>query len=357
MSATTLHSATKAHNRNDQTTVADHTSVRVWLLLCCLGIAWMVAIGGWTRLTDSGLSMTDWRPVTGVVPPLTAEAWQQEFDAYRSSPQYQLLNKGMSLDEFRRIFWPEFLHRLSGRAVGLLFFLPLIYFTLRRNIPKRAAVFCYVAAAGGCAQGLIGWWMVKSGLSDSPYVSHYRLAFHLSMAFFLFSMLYVARLRITDVVDRKRATTTERRGWICILVLTSIQIILGAFVAGKDAGHAFSDFPLMAGVLIPPGTMPLLPHMHEALADPITLHVLHRLSGYTLWMGALAIALLLSVRGCSYVARFRMIAIIITLQVIFGAWTVLSGIDIIAASVHQLFALVLFAFLVKTGYILYNHNN
>lgn len=333
-----------------------YRTVTLWLTLCCAGVVWMVAIGGWTRLTESGLSMTDWRPITGVFPPLTEQDWQDEFNAYKASPQYQLLNHGIAIEDFQLIFWPEFLHRLSGRIVGLLFFLPFLYFFIRRSLPARVKSFCFIAAAAGCLQGGIGWWMVKSGLSNAPYVSHYRLAFHLGMAFFIFAMLYLARLRIT-MQEGKIYCRRMIAAWALLFNLTVIQIILGAFVAGKNAGHAFNDFPLMNGAFIPTGVVALWPNISAALSDPVTLHVLHRISGYILLITAYSIACALTITKHQYARYFSTIAILLTAQAALGAWTVISNVDIIAAILHQLFALGLFAFFIKTGYVLMNRKD
>lgn len=335
-------------------------AVAIWLLWCCLAVAWMVWLGGWTRLTESGLSMTDWRPVTGILPPLNGAQWQEAFDAYRQSPQYSNINAGMSLDAFKTIFWPEYLHRLSGRIVGLLFFLPFALFLVKRILPAGVRTPLLLAAGAGCIQGGVGWWMVKSGLSDAPYVSHYRLAFHLGTAFVIFFLLYLARLRAVLPYPenaKPAARTGAARYWFpALTALFILQVILGAFVAGKDAGHAFSDFPLMNGHIIPPGTVSPLRAPSAAFSDPVTLHVMHRLSGYLLWCAALCAAAHLFLCSSVLKYRFAIFAGLLTCQVALGAATALSGVAIIPASAHQVFALVMFAFWIKTGYIPYTRD-
>ena len=229
MTATgTLYDKTKDH------TARDLGAVALWLLVCAAMVFIMVVIGGITRLTGSGLSMVEWRPVYGFLPPLTAEAWQRVFELYRTSPQYLEVNAGMSLEAFRGIFWWEYFHRLWGRVIGLVFFLPFIWFLLRGRIRGALALkFLGIFLLGG-AQGVLGWYMVKSGLVDIPEVSQYRLAAHFFMAFLIYglliwtalSLLYPARYAIGD--SRHGAV---RRLSLTALGLVAITVISGAFVA------------------------------------------------------------------------------------------------------------------------------
>ena len=184
-------------------------AVSRWLLLCAALVALMVAVGGYTRLSGSGLSITEWKPVHGVIPPLSEAQWEEEFAAYRASPQYEKINRGMSLLEFKEIFWPEYLHRLLGRAVGLVFFIPFIYFAWKRAFPARFGVRLLGIFALGGFQGLMGWWMVKSGLVDNPHVSHLRLAAHLALAFALFALLLWSALDIKPPTHTSPTSSTS----------------------------------------------------------------------------------------------------------------------------------------------------
>ncbi len=269
----------------------DRPLILGWLLTCLALIALMVLIGGYTRLSGSGLSITQWKPIHGTLPPMNADQWNEEFTAYQQSPQYIKVNSGMTLDDFKTIFWPEFIHRLLGRAIGMVFFLPLIIFAARKSISRRFGWrLAFIFALGGM-QGLIGWLMVKSGLQDDPHVSPIRLALHLSAAFALFALILWAVLDIKDELSPRRMTgsasprtTTDpvmRRGdslrkyypaWFALLCL---QIIMGAFMAGIHGGLIYNTWPLMDGQFIPDGLLathpwyaniPLIQLIHRTLA-------------------------------------------------------------------------------------------
>ena len=237
-------------------------TVKIWLTLCLLLVACMVLIGGYTRLSGSGLSITTWKPVYGVIPPMNELQWNEEFSAYQSSPQYQKINNGMSLEDFKTIFWPEFIHRLLGRAVGIIFFVPLLYFAVCRNITRQFGLRLLAIFALGGLQGLIGWLMVKSGLVDDPHVSHLRLALHLSVAFTIFGLIEWTLLDVTSYQlpvarkENKRLLVTSKRYLIIYFLFFALlcaQIILGAFMAGLHAGLIFNTWPTMNGQWIPDG--------------------------------------------------------------------------------------------------------
>ena len=222
-----------------------------WWLVVMAGLVWlMVVVGGATRLTESGLSMVDWQPIRGVVPPLTEAQWLEEFEAYRQYPEYKLINRGMSLAAFKTIFWWEYAHRLLGRLIGLAFALPLAVFWLRGIIPPGYKPRLVGLLLLGGAQGLLGWFMVKSGLVDEPEVSHYRLTAHLTLAFAIFAALMWTALSLL----RPRAGPSDpllRRLAGVFVGLVFLQVILGGLVAGLKAGYAFNSWPLMDGRLIP----------------------------------------------------------------------------------------------------------
>ncbi|MBX3691709.1 COX15/CtaA family protein [Dokdonella sp.] len=256
---------------------ADARAVGVWLLACCVTLFALVMLGGATRLTESGLSIVDWRPVTGVLPPIGEAAWLAEFDRYRDSPQYQQVNRGMSLDEFRTIFWFEYGHRLLARALGLLFALPLAWFWWRRRIPAGTHGPLLGILLLGAAQGYMGWYMVKSGLVDMPRVSAYRLAAHLGLALLIFA----AMLRLALRLLRPRRTAADhdsalRRFSRLLLAMVALTILYGAFVAGQRAGYAYNTFPLMAGRWIPEGLLVQEPLWRNLFENPTFLQFVHR---------------------------------------------------------------------------------
>jgi cytochrome c oxidase assembly protein subunit 15 len=236
-------------------------AVQLWLMLCMALVACMVMLGGVTRLTNSGLSIVEWRPITGTLPPLSEAQWQEELQKYRQSPEYRQVNKGMSLEEFKGIFWLEYLHRLLGRMVGLAFFAPWLYFTVTQAMSRRFSLRMLGIFALGGMQGLMGWLMVKSGLNDDPMVSPFRLAAHLSLAFAIFCLLLLAFLSlnprpvepaVAPEASGKRLHPLRKAGFALLAVII-VQILLGAFVAGLDAGLTYQTWPLMDGQWVPDG--------------------------------------------------------------------------------------------------------
>lgn len=263
--------------------------LRLWLWSVAGMTLLTLVVGGVTRLTQSGLSIVDWDPLMGVIPPLTDAQWEAAFDAYRAHPEYLELRRGMDLAEFRFIYFWEYLHRLVARAIGLVFLLPFGYFALKGYLTRPLAGRALALFGLGAAQGAMGWFMVTSGLVDVPRVSHYRLAAHLSLAFVIFGYaVWLARdLALAgtrpEVGDRTR--TIVRRGLAAVGVLLGIQIVWGAFVAGLDAGFYYNTFPLMAGSLLPPDFLRLEPGLRNLVENPSAVQWMHRLLG-TLLLGA-----------------------------------------------------------------------
>ena len=259
--------------------VRDRRAIRIWLYGICLLIFAMIVVGGATRLTDSGLSITEWKPIHGIIPPLSVAEWEEELEKYRQIPEYQLVNKGMSLEEFKFIFWWEWGHRQLGRLIGLVFFVPFVFFWLRGHLSARLKPRLFGLFLLGGAQGAIGWWMVASGLSDRLDVSQYRLATHLGMAFVILGA------SIWLSLEARYGPPPLRRGRLAgvtagLLGLVFLQIILGAFVAGLDAGRIYNTWPLMNGDLIPEGYlggMSFFPAIFESHAA-VQMH--HRWMGY-----------------------------------------------------------------------------
>ena len=328
-------------------------SMSIWLLLVISMVYGMILVGGLTRLTDSGLSMVDWRPIMGTIPPITAEEWQSVFDAYRQFPEYQQINKGMSLDEFKSIFYWEYGHRVLGRLLGIVFFIPFLYFVIRGRIRGALLQKLGLAFVLGGAQGLLGWYMVKSGLVNEPRVSQYRLAAHLGLAFLLLCYLYWIFLDLM-VRGRARINKISFKGISVLLVaLISLQIFYGALTAGLDAGLIYNTFPHMNGVLLPDGAMYHQPAWKNLFENPMTVQFIHRCLG---WMTA-ALVLFQFIKGLrSHLSRsqksIQLALLLMTfLQFILGVGTLLMRVPLSLASLHQGGAAVLLVLAVSNCFI------
>jgi cytochrome c oxidase assembly protein subunit 15 len=256
-------------------------AVRIWLLVVALMVIAMILVGGATRMTDSGLSITEWKPIHGAIPPLSVEEWQEEFDKYRQIPEYQLVNKGMSLDEFKVIFWWEWGHRQLGRLIGVAFALPLVAFWIAGMLPRRLKPMLVALLVLGGLQGAIGWWMVASGLVERVDVSQYRLAVHLTMAFLILAGLVWAQ-EIASGRPKEPATAAVRRMAGLILALVVVQVFAGGLVAGLRAGWSYNTWPLLDGALVPPGLMIQSPWWQNLFENPKTVQFDHRLIAYAL---------------------------------------------------------------------------
>ncbi len=306
----------------------------------------MVMIGGITRLTESGLSITEWKPVTGFLPPLNEIQWAREFELYQASPEYNKVNIGMNLEEFKSIFWLEFIHRLVGRTVGLVFFLPLIYFWRKKQISSVFAAKLFGIFSLGGLQGVIGWYMVKSGLKDIPYVSHYWLAFHLSTAFVIFAMLFFIALgRQLSNRSLPKSSSIIRRISIIVTIAIFIQVILGAFVAGLHAGMVYNTFPLMDGRFIPTGLFELTPWYRNLGENVTTVQFEHRIWAFCV-VGLIVYLLFLARKNQISGLPFKFICSLVVMVIIqfsLGVATLLNAVPVPLASIHQMGALVLFA--------------
>ena len=317
--------------------------VATWLLFCAAVILGMIVLGGVTRLTNSGLSMVEWKPLVGIIPPLSEQAWQEMFDKYRQFPEYQKVNRGMSLEAFKSIFMYEYLHRVLGRLIGLLFFIPLVYFAARGRIrqgllPKLVLLFFL----GGC-QGLLGWYMVKSGLVDNPRVSQYRLTAHLGLAVAIYAyMLWLA----FDLLFRGRAVTGSRpfAGASRVLVgLVYLMILSGGLVAGIRAGFAYSTWPLMGDSFIPRGLYAGTPAWLDMFEDITTVQFNHRMFAYLLVVVIGVFATLVYRSGVGGKARLavKFLLAALVVQVVLGISTLLLHVPVALAAAHQLGAMLL----------------
>ena len=315
-----------------------HKSIAVWLLVCCALVYAMVVLGGVTRLTGSGLSIVEWGPIMGAVPPLNEAEWQQAFDDYKQFPEYQKKNFGMSLADFKSIFWFEFAHRLLGRAIGMVFLLPFLWFWARGRLTARLRGRLLVALGLGALQGVVGWLMVKSGLVDEPRVSHFRLAAHLGLAFTIMAYLFWVVLALRGGGGRAAAKAAAPRLLLwSVAAVTVLQIVYGAFVAGLRAGLVYNTFPKMNGRWIAEGVMGMDPRWLSLLEHDVTIQFVHR------WLGTLLLALVaalwLRVRAgrFSLVQRASAAALmgLVTLQYGLGVYTLLEQVPIVPAVMHQ----------------------
>jgi cytochrome c oxidase assembly protein subunit 15 len=305
-----------------------------WLLWVALLIVAMVVVGGITRLTESGLSITQWKPISGIVPPLNDAQWQAEFANYRRIPEYQQLNRGMTLDGFKAIFFWEYSHRLLGRVIGMAFALPLIWFAVRKRIPRGYGWRLTALLALGGLQGAIGWWMVASGLSVRTDVSHIRLAVHLVTALFILSGIVWTALDLRALAADPLARPARLSiGALLALLLLATQITFGAFTAGLDAGYAFASWPLMGDAFFPAGVPMLAPGWRNVIDNPIVVQFIHRWLAFAVAGGLLWLAWRARHAGAPRAAMA--VAGLVLLQIALGIATLLSGVDIVVAVAHQ----------------------
>lgn len=344
---------TRSAMRSNQPAVRARRAVALWLLATAAMVAAMVVIGGVTRLTESGLSMVEWQPLVGWIPPLSEAEWQRVFGLYKLTPEYRLHNAWMGLADFQTIFFWEYLHRVWGRLIGLVFALPFLAFLATGRIeramaPRLAALFVL-----GALQGGIGWWMVTSGLADEPRVSPYRLAVHLSMALLILGLLVWTALELLERRPAEAAPPGLRRGATAVLILVALTIVAGAFVAGTDAGFAYNTFPLMDGRLVPDGYwapdlgiaslfewVPAVQFNHRWLAVTTALVTV----GFSHW----------AVRRAPTAARLplRLLAVAVAVQLGLGIATLLLAVPVWLGALHQAGAVALLTAAVWTRFSL-----
>jgi heme a synthase len=324
----------------------DRKAVRIWLGVVLFTLFCLVLVGGATRLTDSGLSITEWKPIHGVIPPLNAAEWQEEFELYQRIPQYQLLNKGMTVDEFKQIFWWEWAHRFLARAIGIVFALPLAFFWLTGRIERRIRWPLTGLLALGGLQGFIGWWMVSSGLTKLVSVSQYRLAIHLTIACLIFAAcVWIMRGLSPHSHDRP---PTDRSHWAAgaIAFLVLFQIYLGALVAGLDAGLSYTTWPMMDGALVPGDMFIQNPWWINLFENPKTVQFVHRCGAYVLWLAVLLhmIVSLSKAPDTTHARRAVVLFMLVTIQAVIGVSTLVMQVPLHMALTHQGMALVLLGF-------------
>jgi heme a synthase len=315
-----------------------------WLVGVCVLVFAMVVLGGVTRLTDSGLSIVDWRPLMGALPPLNDEAWAVVFERYRAFPEYQKINAGMTLEAFKSIFWFEYAHRLLGRAIGVAFLLPFLFFVLTRRIsgamvPRMTALFVL-----GGLQGLLGWYMVQSGLVDRPDVSQYRLTAHLGLAVLLYGAMLWTALSLLSPVSGAAKNAAVGAGLRLLVVWLFVVILSGGFVAGTDAGFAYNTFPLMDGSWIPLGLFDHAPTLINFFENTITIQFTHRIFGIATVAAVLLFWLIYRMLAADerFSRWMNTLAFVAIAQVLLGIGTLVFVVPVPLAAAHQAGGLILF---------------
>ncbi len=316
----------------DQNTMINPKPVQNWLFFCAFMVFTMAVIGAITRLTESGLSMVEWRPLIGTLPPLSQAEWERVFALYQETPEFQKKNSWMGIEDFKYIFFWEWFHRFWGRMIGLVYALPLAYFWIRNQIPQGYKPGLLLALLLGAAQGVMGWYMVVSGLADRPSVSHFRLAAHLGLAFVIFGYLLWMAFDLRGHAAKETSFCLKRHGWVTMAAL-SITIIWGAFVAGLDGGMVYNTWPLMNGHLIPPEAMSFT----ALYNDPAAVQFVHR------WIAILAALIALSF---AWRIKSHALAHSVFLQVALGLATLLTQVSIPLAALHQAGGFIVFGVMI-----------
>ena len=319
-----------------------------WLLVCILMVALMVAVGGVTRLTESGLSIVKWNLVSGTLPPMSDAAWQHEFDDYQQTPQYKKVNSDFQVSDFKHIFWLEYFHRLLGRLIGFVVLVPLLYFIARRQLTPALVKRCLLIFVLLGAQGAVGWVMVASGLQDQPRVEPLKLAAHLLLAFSVFALMLWTRWQVLGQ-ERPAAPRCLARLTRLTLSLLLIQITFGALVAGLRAGLTYNTYPLMDGQVIPSGLHLMHPWWMNHVENVLTVQFQHRMMALLVVASSIGLVIY-GWKQRNLRTELRMILIAICLQFAFGIATLLSHVEIPLASAHQLFALILVALFTRLIY-------
>jgi cytochrome c oxidase assembly protein subunit 15 len=319
-----------------------------WLQICLVLVFAMIILGGVTRLTDSGLSMVTWHP-TGMLPPLDTQQWLSEFELYKQYPEFQRLNSDMTLEGFKSIYWFEYSHRMLGRLIGVVFLLPFVYFWLRKMIKPGLTPRLMIMFVLGGLQGLLGWYMVKSGLVSNPHVSQYRLSAHLLSAILIYGFILWTIFNLVTTTEYRRLAESKVAAWrklsLGLVILVLITIVSGGFVAGLKAGLIFNTFPLMGGSLIPEGIGALSPWYLNPLENMVTVQFNHR------WLAITTGIILIAwyIRGRSHFEEtmlqrsFKLVGMMVIIQLVLGITTLLMQVPVLLGALHQAGALLLFS--------------
>ena len=315
----------------------------IWLIFSFWMVFIMIAVGGLTRLTDSGLSITEWELFTGILPPLNNDAWEKYFSLYKEIPQYQLINNDMNIDEFKIIFYWEYFHRILGRLIGIFFLFPLIYFHFIGKINNKHISTCYLILLLIILQGVVGWYMVKSGLVNNITVSHYRLSLHLSIAFLIISMIFWMILNIQNNTFKKFLKYKKDNFFFNFLVFVIfVQIILGAFVSGLDAGKIYQTWPLMNQSYFPNDVVINSIKDYFNFNNHSLIQFYHRNIAYLITFFIFIIGFFIFKNDIKKLIKpFYFLSIILFLQIFLGVATLISGLNIYLASSHQICSLLL----------------
>ncbi len=335
----------------------DRRAIRIWLMVLFAMVLVMILVGGLTRLTDSGLSITEWQPINGAIPPLSTEAWMSEFDKYKEIPEFQLQNSEMTLSEFKAIYWWEWGHRQIGRFIGLVWGVGFLFFWLTGRIPTGWTGRLVGVGALGGLQGAIGWWMVSSGLGGEMLdVASYRLAIHLGIAFAILGLITWFILQLgrneVDLLQARRSREVKLfKISTGLMHFVMLQVLLGALVAGIDAGRTYTDWPLMAGGFFPPSPFDLTPIWRNFFEDPGLVQFIHRMAGYLLF--AFAIVVWRRGRASAQQATqraFNWVMGMILVQIALGIGTVLYAAPWQIAIVHQLVAVIVWVLVIRARF-------
>lgn len=334
-------------------------AVRIWLYCIAGLIALMVVVGGATRLTDSGLSITEWQLISGMIPPFGEVAWLTAFEKYKQIPEYQLVNRGMSLGEFKVIYWWEWGHRFLGRSLGFAFVLPFLFFWLRGYLTRSLVPKLLVMLVLGGLQGALGWYMVQSGLVDRVDVSQYRLAAHLGLAVLLFGYVFWVALDLRPW----RMDAPDIGGWFgpaigMLVALVYLQIVIGGFVAGLDAGQGYNTWPLMDGAVVPDGLLIMSPAWLNFFENAMTVQFEHRMLAYgiAVLLAVYCGALFNRAGAGSLTTSAGIVLLVVVIQVVLGVMTLLYQVPIDLALCHQVGALVLLASMLNHLHMLTRRN-
>ncbi|HRP68928.1 MAG TPA: COX15/CtaA family protein [Turneriella sp.] len=318
----------------------DTRAIRRWLYACATMVFLIVVVGGITRLTRSGLSIVEWKPISGTLPPLNDTEWNIEFSKYQETPEYKIINHKMTLSEFKDIFWWEFIHRTIARLIGVVFFFPFVYFLLRRRLSAKLAIKLLLIFSIGALQGFMGWYMVKSGLVKDPHVSHLRLMLHLMLAVLLYMLLLTTSWRLKWRRDPNQKASAEHATMMAAFFI----LATGALVAGLKAGKMYNTWPLMNGAYYPPGIEYMTPWYLNLYEHPALVQFIHRNAAYA--FGAWLLVFCYRRRREIFAAPLRhpltWLVVVYALQVLLGVLTLLQVVPVGLAAKHQMNALILF---------------
>ncbi len=323
---------------------SENFQISLWLVSLMSIILLMIIVGGLTRLTESGLSMVDWRLFMGTIPPLSQGDWLKVFEDYKQYPEYQIKNINMTLSEFKYIFWWEYGHRVLGRLIGIIFIIPFIYFALKKYFSNEELYsYSFLLFLGG-AQGIIGWWMVKSGLDVNPYVSHLRLAVHLIIAQIILSFIAYLFLKRLDIGIYKNNFSSHKTFFIFFNIIIFFTVIYGAFMAGLDAGKSFNTWPKMGDNYIPENLIFIEDRLFGFFDNSVFIHFFHRALAYLSFLTILYMCFkhFKGIENKYQKIHFLIVLFLVLIQLFIGVFVVLSNVQVSLGSIHQIIGTLLF---------------